>query len=801
MLERKYFYSVRDELFEDGSIFVKTDSVAQTLNSNGISYPFYDSEDTATMDSINASDTQTLWREMNKISQRLASKLNNKVEADGSKFMLHYSFKITGMGKGESQKYIPFTLQFDDGQTLTALAKNVKNLKSFNPKKDIEVTHWLINEKDATEAIYFDSRDIDVATTVNRLKTLVERSHANFIANNPDMFKDAQMLNQLQDEINAMELDLSDVVEGGGEEKTYGEKIADMEERKGQSINDNSVVISDLLGEISSSQPKKDIYESLKNVATKINRNLSHEESRTLETFLIGVKLPRFEDVESVESYLKMKTKKFLFNKAVLDGSVGEVLEGLRGSSYILGKNPFDYHKSGLIVSTENMGEDIEKVFMDKFILKDMGQWRLKEISPEITPENISEHYPTMSDEEKPKAIKPFMKEVILLWSEASGVENKRFKTFNDLQRFIREEYDNDPSKLNTDGTYDKHKITIFYSDNESLTERIDVAGKGNDFNPFTMNLSEYVANFLEVKNIKIEENLASFEPKDSKEPKEESIPNMPKSGDDRPTPTPNVIKGTQSSLNTIRGLNNGTEKEYDKRLFVSSIVNKIKTKAKNNENDEVIETIDYIEAMNEWVKKQGEKALITSRSPIWKMREKIVSEEDKKTYEEKIADMEERKGQSIDEMRQDEPISGREKTESVLQRIKDNDIYKKIVKNSFGGAMFNVSDANKYDISEIWDLWSNHLTDSEKNNVDGVLKGVFGFIKDEYSEESKSLGEAQENPKISIEINATTADEFEKKLDKLVDDLEATGQIEEYEDELNALLDRLAKMMKSENE
>jgi len=74
----------------------------------------------------------------------------------------------------------------DDGQVLTALAKNVKNLKTFNPKQDMEITHWFLNKQDITKAVYLNGdRNIDEATTSTRLKTVIEGFHRRFISGNP----------------------------------------------------------------------------------------------------------------------------------------------------------------------------------------------------------------------------------------------------------------------------------------------------------------------------------------------------------------------------------------------------------------------------------------------------------------------------------------------------------------------------------------------------------------------------------------------------------------------------------------
>ena len=77
---------------------------------------------------------------------------------------------------------------------------------------------------------------------------------------------------------------------------------------------------------------------------------------------------------------------------------------------------------------------------------------------------------------------------VTLEWSEASDVENKDFSTLNELQQYMREEYENDPANLPGSG-YDKHRFTIL----GTKSIRIDVGINKGDFNPFNGNLSKYL--------------------------------------------------------------------------------------------------------------------------------------------------------------------------------------------------------------------------------------------------------------------------------------------------------------------
>lgn len=64
-----------------------------------------------------------------------------------------------------------------------------------------------------------------------------------------------------------------------------------------------------------------------------------------------------------------------------------------------------------------------------------------------------------------------------------------------------------------------------------------------------------------------------------------------------------------------------------------------------------------------------------------------------------------------------------------TIENIKNNTVYQEILKDSFGGIMYNVSNQNKYDASEIINLWDN-LTESQKASAGGIMKGAINFVK-----------------------------------------------------------------------
>ncbi len=217
MTNREY-QGVRDSLFESGLILEKSHNLTDTLVEMDMVYPFENGG--ITLDSITGETNKLVWKEMNKMAKKLSSKLSDRVHADDNEFSMHYSFKIAGKGKGEAVKYLPFTLEFDDGQILTALVKNIQNFKTFKMNKDMMVTHFMLNKQDITEAIYLHGdTSIDMALTASRLAKVIESSHTKFVSKNPVKAGTHKEAMALREEIGAMSVDLSGVVEGNSDKK------------------------------------------------------------------------------------------------------------------------------------------------------------------------------------------------------------------------------------------------------------------------------------------------------------------------------------------------------------------------------------------------------------------------------------------------------------------------------------------------------------------------------------------------------------------------------------------------------
>lgn len=63
------------------------------------------------------------------------------------------------------------------------------------------------------------------------------------------------------------------------------------------------------------------------------------------------------------------------------------------------------------------------------------------------------------------------------------------------------------------------------------------------------------------------------------------------------------------------------------------------------------------------------------------------------------------------------------------IETIKDNEVYKQVMKDSFGGIMYNVANYGKYDATELLALW-NSLTAAEQESAGGIIKGAINFLQ-----------------------------------------------------------------------
>ena len=64
----------------------------------------------------------------------------------------------------------------------------------------------------------------------------------------------------------------------------------------------------------------------------------------------------------------------------------------------------------------------------------------------------------------------------------------------------------------------------------------------------------------------------------------------------------------------------------------------------------------------------------------------------------------------------------------NTIETIKQHPVYTQILADSFGGIMYNVANRDKYDTTELLQLWDS-ATPAEKESANGILKGAINFI------------------------------------------------------------------------
>lgn len=64
-----------------------------------------------------------------------------------------------------------------------------------------------------------------------------------------------------------------------------------------------------------------------------------------------------------------------------------------------------------------------------------------------------------------------------------------------------------------------------------------------------------------------------------------------------------------------------------------------------------------------------------------------------------------------------------------ISKQIENNEVYKQILADSFGGVMYNVANRDKYDTAELLALWG-RMTPAEQSAVGGIMKGAINFVQ-----------------------------------------------------------------------
>lgn len=65
----------------------------------------------------------------------------------------------------------------------------------------------------------------------------------------------------------------------------------------------------------------------------------------------------------------------------------------------------------------------------------------------------------------------------------------------------------------------------------------------------------------------------------------------------------------------------------------------------------------------------------------------------------------------------------------TTLQEVTENEVYKQVLADSFGGIMYDVDNQGKYNASEVLALWD-ALSPADKEVADGITKGAIDFLQ-----------------------------------------------------------------------
>ena len=64
-----------------------------------------------------------------------------------------------------------------------------------------------------------------------------------------------------------------------------------------------------------------------------------------------------------------------------------------------------------------------------------------------------------------------------------------------------------------------------------------------------------------------------------------------------------------------------------------------------------------------------------------------------------------------------------------TIKQIQEDEVYKQVLRDSFGGIIYDVANRNKYDDEQIIKLWDS-MSPAEQESAGGIMKGAFNFLK-----------------------------------------------------------------------
>ena len=150
---------IRQKLHDKLIDLDSANSIAVVLNENGYIYPHIATGSNGVdMDSIFADDYIGLRLELKKDIKVLNHNLHGGVETIDNEFKLNKPF-VDNL-KGTTITYFPLSLEFNDGQVLTALARHQTSggiggsARVLDRKKPLIIFKWFLNKADITKLLY-----------------------------------------------------------------------------------------------------------------------------------------------------------------------------------------------------------------------------------------------------------------------------------------------------------------------------------------------------------------------------------------------------------------------------------------------------------------------------------------------------------------------------------------------------------------------------------------------------------------------------------------------------------------------
>jgi hypothetical protein len=170
-------------------------------------------------DEVRGKNIQAIGVNLTIVAKRIMNRLPIDMKASPLFLQLH-GFKV-----GTSiSTFEPFTLEFGDGQLLTALIENVRiTSKKPDLKKALRVREWFLNRRRVTELVYMEegkkgqNRGVSDAETAKNIAELIIKTHDRFIKGNK-----VESATVVKKRIRAIDIDVSNIIQA---EKTYAEEL------------------------------------------------------------------------------------------------------------------------------------------------------------------------------------------------------------------------------------------------------------------------------------------------------------------------------------------------------------------------------------------------------------------------------------------------------------------------------------------------------------------------------------------------------------------------------------------------